>query len=212
MAARSKRFRGILGMRTSPRESKGNRHLPLSTLSPFSLQGSGQFAQSRGTVCRCAWRKALGEHVAKECLHWHSLKSTPSKEHAGISTHLPSFPQEHAQICQIWGPGSGGVDFLPHWHSGRRPVEGLAQQQKRKAKFQVSERNCSLLFSECSGHFPLTCGHGGAKFLLSHPEQVSGSWPGCSTETNMSSYTNNSESSITLSLKVFGRWKETEQE
>lgn len=38
-------------------------------------------------------------------------------------------------------------------------------------------------------HFSCTGGHGGAKSLLSHPGQVTGSSPGCSTETNMSSQT-----------------------
>lgn len=121
--------------------------------------------------------------------------------------------KEHAQICQVWGPTSDWVDFCPvDCSSVGTPVEGqhnnINVSLNSRIKILYTFYDWNVPSVHFHSHFSCTGGRGVSKSLLSHPGQVTGSSPGCSTETNMSSQTDNSESSIPLSLKVFGQWRE----
>lgn len=150
------------------------------------------------------WSGSVYTGTLSSCLP-HSMlgsKTSPS----------PKIKKEHAQICQVWGPTSDWVDFCPvDCSSGGMPVEGqhninVSLNSRIKILYTFYDWNVPSVHFHL--HFSCTGGRGVARFLLSHPGQVTGSSPGCSTETNMSSQTDNSESSIPLSLKVFGQWRE----
>lgn len=151
------------------------------------------------------WSRSVYTGTLSSCLP-HSMLGSKTSPSPKIKK------KKHAQICQVWGPTSDWVDFCPvDCYSGGTPVEGQHNENVSQNS-RIKKETVHFLWLECSDR-PFSFA------LLLHWWSWGSQIPVIAPWTShrfiaglqyrdKHELTDNSASSIPLSLKVFWQWRE----